>query len=158
MTKGKITLIQKDLLKGTAPSNYSSITCLPMMWKILIAQIWEEIYYSLTSRGFFPGELKGTRPTGELLDLDQHFLNKSKTKQKNLAMTWIDYKNAYDMVPQSWIMKCFKMYKISDEVINFIEKTMKTLRVELTAGRKSLAEKRSKEVYLKKMHYHPYYS
>ena len=32
------------------------------------------------------------------------------------------------------------MYKISDEVINFIEKTMKTWRVELTAGGKRLAE------------------
>ena len=33
-----------------------------------------------------------------------------------------------------------QMYKISNEVINFIEKTMKTWRVELTAGGKSLAE------------------
>ena len=32
------------------------------------------------------------------------------------------------------------MYTISDEVIKFIEKTMKTWRVELTAGRKSFAE------------------
>ena len=32
------------------------------------------------------------------------------------------------------------MYKISVEVINFIEKAMKTWRVELTAGEKSLAE------------------
>ena len=32
------------------------------------------------------------------------------------------------------------MYKISDEVINFIEKTMKTRRVELTAGERSSAE------------------
>ena len=32
------------------------------------------------------------------------------------------------------------MYKISHEVINFIEKTMKTLKVELTAGVKSLVE------------------
>ena len=32
------------------------------------------------------------------------------------------------------------MYKISDEVINFIEKTMKTGRAKLTAGGKSLAE------------------
>ena len=41
------------------------------------------------------------------------------------------------MVPQSWIINCLKMYKILDEVINFI---MKTWRVELTAGGKSLAE------------------
>ena len=32
------------------------------------------------------------------------------------------------------------MYKISNEIINFIEKTMKTWKVELTAGRRRLAE------------------
>ena len=41
------------------------------------------------------------------------------------------------MVPQSCIIKCLKMYKISHEVINFIEKTMKTWRVE---GGKGLAK------------------
>ena len=55
-------------------------------------------------------------------------------------MTWIDYKKAYDMVPQSWIINCLKMYKISDEVIKFLEKTRKTWRVEVTAGERSLAE------------------
>ena len=55
-------------------------------------------------------------------------------------MACIDYKKAYDIVPQSWIINCLKMYKISDEVINFIEKTMKTWRMELTVGGRSLAE------------------
>ena len=55
-------------------------------------------------------------------------------------MVWIDYKKAYDMVPKSWIINCLKMYKISDEVINFIKKTMKIWKVELTAGGRSLAE------------------
>ena len=44
------------------------------------------------------------------------------------------------MVPRSWIIHCLKIYKISHEVINFIEKTTQTWRVELTAGRRSLAE------------------
>ena len=44
------------------------------------------------------------------------------------------------MVLQSWIINCVKMYKISHEVIGFIKKTMKTRRVELTAGGRSLAE------------------
>ena len=44
------------------------------------------------------------------------------------------------MVPQSWILHCLKMYKISHEVIKFIEQTMKTWRVELTAGGRSIAE------------------
>ena len=51
-TKGKTILIQKDPSKGTAPNNYRQITCLPMMWKILTAQIREKIYYSQTIRGF----------------------------------------------------------------------------------------------------------
>ena len=89
MTKGKSTLIEKDPSKGTAPNNYRPIVCLPIMWKILTAQIMEKIYYSLTSHGLFPDE------------------------RKNLAMAWIDYKKAYDMIPQSWILHCLKMYKIS---------------------------------------------
>ena len=144
MTKGKTTLIQKDPSKGAAPNNYRPITCLPMMWKILIAQIKEKIYYSLTSRRLFPDEQKGcrkgSRGTAELFYIDQHILNESKTRRKNLAMGWIDYKKAYDMVPQSWILHCLKMYKISHEVINFIEQTMQTWRVELTAGGRSIAE------------------
>ena len=113
------------------------------MWKILTSQIRKEIYYSLSSRGLFPDEqkgcCKGSRGTAELFYIDQHILNESKTRRKNLAMAWIDYK-VYDMVPHSWIINSLKMYKISHEVINFIDKTMKTWRVELTAGGRSLAE------------------
>ena len=72
--------------------------------------------------------------------IDQHILKESKTRRKNLAMAWIDYKKAYGMVPQIWIIHCLKMYKISHEVINFIEKTMQTWRVELTSGGRRLAE------------------
>ena len=45
--------------KGTTPNNYRPITYIPMMWKILTAQIREEIYNSLTSRRLFPEEQKG---------------------------------------------------------------------------------------------------
>ena len=144
MTKGRTPLTQKDPNKGTAPNNYRPITCLRMMWKILTAQIGEKIYYSLTSRGLFSdkqkGCCKGSRGTVELLYLDQHILNESITRRKNLAMAWIDYKKAYGMVPHSWIITPLKMYKISHEVINFIDKTMKTWIVELTVGGRRLAE------------------
>ena len=40
---------KRPLLKGTAPPNNNRhITCLPIMWKILTAQIREEIYNPLT--------------------------------------------------------------------------------------------------------------
>ena len=113
-----------------------------MMWKILTAQIREKIYYSLISRGLFPNEQKGcrkgSRGTAELIYIDKHILNESKNRRKNLDMAWIDYKKAYDMVPQSWIINCLKMYKISHDTTHLIEKTMKNWRVELTAGGKKL--------------------
>ena len=56
-----------------------------------------------------PQRSRGTR---ELLYIDQHILNENKTRRKNLPMAWIDNKKAYDMVPQSWIINCLKMYKI----------------------------------------------
>ena len=60
----------------------------------------------------------------------------------------LKYKKAYDMVPQSWIINCVKIYKISDEVINFIKKTMKTWRVELTEGVKKLSWREDPEWYI----------
>ena len=44
------------------------------------------------------------------------------------------------MVPQSWILYCLKMYKIPNQVIQFIKNTMQTWRVELTVGEQRLAE------------------
>ena len=67
-------------------------------------------------------------------------LNESKIRRKNLSMVWIDNKKANNMVPQSWILHCLKMYKIPNEVIQFIENTIETRRVELTSGGKSLSE------------------
>ena len=107
-----------------------------------------KIYYLLTSRGLFPDEQKrcskGTRGTAELLYIDQRILNESETGQKNLAMALIDYKKAYEMVPQNWIINCFKMYKISHQVKNFIEKTW---RVEFTAGGKKLSWDKDPKIY-----------
>ena len=142
MTKGKTTVIQKDHLKGTAPNNYRPITCLPMMWKIQTAKI-REIYNSLISRRIFSEEQKGwrkrNRGTEELLCIDQYILIDSRKRRKNLVMAWIDYKMTYDMIPKSSILHCLKRYRIPDQVIQFIEKTMEIWIVESTIGRKSFA-------------------
>ena len=84
----------KGTKQRTTPNNYRPITCLPMMWKILTVNIREHIYYPLTSQGLFPDEQKGcskgSRGTANLLYIDQHILNESKTRQKNLPMAWIN--------------------------------------------------------------------
>ena len=91
------------------------------MWKIPLAQI-REIYYTLISRGIFQYEQKGchkrTKGSEELLRIDQDILNESKTRRSTLALAWIDYKKAYDMIPQIWILHCLKMYEIPEQVVS----------------------------------------
>ena len=140
MTKGKTTLIPKDPLKGTAPNNYRPITSLLVTWKILTAQIWEKIYNSMISCRIFLEEQKGchkrTRSTGELLYIDQHILNESKTRRKNVAMAWIDNKKAYDMVHQSWILHCLKRIKYPTKSYRL---SRRNLENEIDSRRKKLS-------------------
>ena len=56
MIKIRLPCSKVDPEKGTCPNNYRPIMCLPMMWKILTAQIRQEIYYSLISRELSPEE------------------------------------------------------------------------------------------------------
>ena len=114
--QGKTTQIQNEPKKEITPNNYWPKTYPPMMLKILTAQIREEIYFSFISYGLFSKEQpecrKGTKVTEQLLYIDQYILKESKTRRKNVAMAWTDNKR-YDLVPQSWIIDCLKMYKIS---------------------------------------------
>ena len=143
MTNRKTTLIQKNPNKGTVQNNYRSITCLLIMWKILTAQIREEIYNSLTSCRLFPEEQKqcrkGSRGT-ELLYIDQHILNREQdqTEKSSHGLDWLQKGMWYgsakldDKRPQN-IQNIRWGHKLYREKI-------KTWRVESTAGGRSLAE------------------
>ena len=60
-----------------------------------------------------------------------------KTEKSSYSLDWLQEGIWYAPTKLDIILK---MYKISHEVINFIEQTMKTRRVELTAGGRSIAE------------------
>ena len=100
MTKRKITLIQ---IKGTAPKQLQTHN-LPTndVENINSTNKGRDLLFTY-SRRLFPEEQKGcrkgSRVTGELLYMEKHILNESKTRRKNLAIAWTDYKKAYDMVP-----------------------------------------------------------
>ena len=49
-------------------------------------------------------------------------------------MGWINYWKAYDMVPHSWAIESLNMMDIAKNVVNFLGKTMKSYRMELTCG------------------------
>ena len=67
-------------------------------------------------------------------------------------MAWINNKKAYDMLPQSKIIRCLKIYKYTLNHKVYREKKRETRSVDLTAKDKILAEVKIKRGVL---HEHP---
>eukprot|EP00795_Rhopilema_esculentum_P016163 gene16163-biopygen5458 len=137
MTKGRTVLCQKDTAKGNEVGNFRPISCLPLMWKFMTEIVSEKIYSYLEVNNILPNEQKGCRKkskgTKDQLLIDKTILRDCKKKHKNLAMAWVDYKKAYDMVPHSWILESMKLINISESVIKFIQGSMSKWKTELTA-------------------------
>ena len=59
-------------------------------------------------------------------------------REKNLAIAWVDYKKAYDMIPHCWVIECLDMVGVSEKIKHFLSKIIKAWRLDLTCNNKSL--------------------
>ena len=111
LTRRRTALLQKDKSKGNIASNYRRITFSPLMWKLLSVVIADQIYRHLDQQKLSPEKQKGctkrSRETNDFLYIDRAVIREVKSRKKNLAMAWIDYKKAYDMVPHSCHIRGF---------------------------------------------------
>lgn len=144
MVKGRTVLIQKDLAKGKVVSNYRPITCLPLMWKLLTGIFAEKIYDHLLMNNLLPVEQKGcrkrSRGTKDQLLIDKAVLKEARVKKRCLAMAWIDYRKAYDMLPHSWIIETLGMIKVAKNIENLVRGSMPEWKTMLTANGEMLGE------------------
>ena len=135
MTSGRTVLILKDPSKGTVPSNYRPITCLPILWKLLTAIIARNLNDHLETESLIGEEQKGCRAgmrgTKDHLLLDKYILQDCKRRKTSLANVWIDYQKAYDMVPHDWILKSLELVRANNETIALLRHTMKQWNTEL---------------------------
>ena len=103
LTKGRTALLQKDKSKGNIARNYRPITYLPLMWKLLSGVSTDQIYGHLDQRKLLPEGQKGcrkrSRETNDLLYVDRAVIREVKSRKKNLAMAWIDYKKTWYHIP-----------------------------------------------------------
>ena len=105
LTRERTSLLQKDKGKGNLTSNYRPITFLSLMWKLFTGVIADQIYEHIDREKLLPekqkGCRKGSRGTDDLLYIDKAVIKEVMSRNNNLAMAWIDYKKAYDLVPNS---------------------------------------------------------
>ena len=77
---------------------------------------------------------KGSRGTIDLLYIDRVVIKEVKSRNKNLAMAWIDYKKAYDMVPHSWIVECLDLFVVAENIKSWLLNSMEKWKVMLCSG------------------------
>ena len=144
LTFGRTVLCQKDVTKGNSVGNYRPMSCLPIMWKLFTGIMSDYLYNFLEKEKLLPEEQKGnrrkTRGTKDQLLIDKAVLKDCKRRHTNLAMAWIDYRKAYDMIPHSWIRECLKLFGVADNIKRILSSCMKNWKLELTSSGVSLGE------------------
>ena len=135
MTTGNTVLCQNDPNKRAVVENYRPISFLPLMWKLMTGFISTAMYSYLQSNDRRTTEQKGWRKEswgrkGQLL-IHKTVMNDCRKRHTNLAMAWVDYKKLNDIIPSSWIIESFKISNVADNLIKFIERSIKRWNVNL---------------------------
>ena len=55
-------------------------------------------------------------------------------------MAWIDYKKAYDMVPQSWVIECLNLFGVAENIKSLLVNSMEKWKVMQCSGNSELNE------------------
>ena len=83
---------------------------------------------------------KSSRGTNDLLYIDRAVVEEFKSRNKNLAMAWIDYKEVYDMVPHSWIIECLDLFGVAEKIKSLLVNSMEKWKVLLCSGNSEFGE------------------
>ena len=114
------------------------------MWKLLTGAIADQIYAHFDQKKLLPEEQKGcrkgSRGTNDLLYIDRAVIKEVKSRNKNLAMVWIDYKKAYDVVPHLLIIECLDLFGVAENIKSLLVNSMEKWKVMLCSGNSELGE------------------
>ena len=134
LTRG-ITFMLPKSEKTEDPSQYRPITCLPTLYKIITSCITHRITKHIDNNNILSEEQKGCRKfhrgCKEQLIIDSTILKYVQNSRKDLFISYIDYKKAFDSVPHSWLLKILDIYKIHPNIVTFLKNAMKSWRTTL---------------------------
>ena len=63
-----------------------------------------------------------------------------KQRKKNIAMCWLDYRKAYDLVTHSWLKECMSMFGVAENVKDLLTNSMKEWSTMLTSCGEAIGE------------------
>jgi len=68
---------------------------------------------------------KKTQDCKEQLIIDLVVLEQAHKDNRNLYITYIDYRKAFDSAPHSWFIHVLQIYKLDPQIINSLQQLMK---------------------------------
>ena len=126
-------------------SNPQQLTTNHMSEHILKASIWYTGRQNWSSHGVIHASgserhWRWKQGSKHQLPFDQSVAKDAQSRHTNLAMTWIDYKKAYNSMPYSWTLECLRLYKIEPCLVTFIRQLMAHWRTTLSANSKNITD------------------
>ena len=55
-------------------------------------------------------------------------------------MAWIDFRKAYDMVPQSWLLKILELVGTASDITELLKRSMQSWRMVMFSGKNKLGK------------------
>lgn len=128
LTQGITYLKPKDANDTKDPAKYRPLTCLQTIYKIFTGVISTKIKQHCYNNNIITENQKGCKQNSqgckEQLIIDSVILGQAKQKNRNMYLTYIDYKKAYDSIPHDWLIHVLNIYKINPTIITFMEALM----------------------------------
>ena len=116
-------------------SEYRPITCLNTIYKIFTGLIANHMKEHVIDNDLWDrcqlgtqGDVLGT--TDQLL-IDNCILEEVKEHRRNLAVSYYDYKKAYDRVYHDWMLMVFEWMGVDEKVCKVIRKLMESWKTKL---------------------------
>lgn len=117
------------------PANYRPITCLPTIYKIITATLCRKIDSHLEANNILSEEQKGctkrSKGCKEQLIIDSIVMKQTEKNRRNMHVTFIDYRKAFDMVPHSWLLEVLEIYKIHPVIRQFLAIAMQQWKTKI---------------------------
>ena len=133
-TIGMTILLPKTLALDDV-ADYRPITCLNTLYKIFTGLIAEHMKEHAEENNLWDkcqlGAQKGVLGTTDQLLIDNCILEEVKENGRNLAVSYYDYKKAYDRVYHDWMLIVFKWMKVDIKVYNVIKRLLELWQTKL---------------------------
>ena len=67
----------------------------------------------------------------DLLMISKAIYEDCRRRNKNISIAWIDYQNAFDSVPHSWVEKSIELVGVNSKIVRFCKLSLEKWKTKI---------------------------